>query len=198
MQIVRYSTLAAAPWKNGGGVTREVARVPVDGHPFLWRVSVAQIDKPGPFSDFAGYRRTMVLLRGDGVSLKFKNGAERSLARVGDLIEFDGALAADCALENGPCVDFNLMTANSIDAVAARVECVASPRRWCAKPGRLVLIFPIDGRVSLKLSAADEIGLGCWDLALLSQHSGACTVCASEAGGAAAGLPRVFVAHVPA
>ena len=74
MHIVRHSSFVAVPWKNGGGVTHEAIRVPPGGEPFHWRVSVAQIDVSGPFSDFAAYNRFMVLLKGAGVVLKFSGG----------------------------------------------------------------------------------------------------------------------------
>ena len=69
-------------------------RVPANGDPFRWRVSVARIDVSGPFSDFTGYERKMVLLKGGGVELRFANGTVRALRAVGEMAEFDGALAA--------------------------------------------------------------------------------------------------------
>jgi hypothetical protein len=44
--------LPATPWKNGGGLTREVLWQPAGASldDFDWRVSVAQIDSDGPFS----------------------------------------------------------------------------------------------------------------------------------------------------
>jgi environmental stress-induced protein Ves len=71
MQIIRKSSFRASPWNNGGGMTHEVIRVPLGTDAFRWRVSVAQIDVSGPFSDFADYHRKMVLLRGTGVRLTF-------------------------------------------------------------------------------------------------------------------------------
>jgi environmental stress-induced protein Ves len=72
--IIRRSSFTALPWRNGGGITHEAIRVPPTGDAFLWRVSVAQIDSSGPFSDFAGYDRKMVLLRGRGIALEFGSG----------------------------------------------------------------------------------------------------------------------------
>ena len=57
-------------WKNGGGVTHEIIRVPAEGD-FHWRLSVAEIDRSGPFSDFTGYSRTMVLLAGSDQYFSF-------------------------------------------------------------------------------------------------------------------------------
>src|SRR5580693_5381496 len=121
LQIIRKHSFTAAPWKNGGGITYEAIRVPAGGDSFRWRVSVAHIDASGPFSDFAAYNRKMVLLRGSGLTLEFADGPHRVLRHVGDLAEFDGAVATHCELLNGPCVDLNLMVSKS-DSVAVRVE----------------------------------------------------------------------------
>src|SRR5271168_4229337 len=105
MRIIRQSEFKATPWKNGGGITHEAIRVPASGDPFRWRVSVAHIEKSGPFSEFAAYNRTMVLLGGSGAALKFATGDQHLLRAVGDVVEFDGAIETRCELTNGPCVD---------------------------------------------------------------------------------------------
>ena len=102
MQIVRKSSFTATRWKNGGGITHEVIRVPAGDGMFRWRLSVAQIDASGPFSNFAGYDRKMVLLRGAGVRLTFDAAPPVSLLEVGDMAQFDGALKTDCQLVAGP------------------------------------------------------------------------------------------------
>src|SRR5271156_4304363 len=97
MPIRRQSQFQASPWKNGGGITHEAIRVPEMGT-FRWRVSIAHIDAPGPFSDFAGYARTMMLLRGAGVGLKLADGSRRIMRAAGDPAQLDGALAVECEL----------------------------------------------------------------------------------------------------
>ena len=49
-QFFSRDTITASPWKNGGGVTREVAKSPSQA-PF-WRLSIANVDQEGPFSSF--------------------------------------------------------------------------------------------------------------------------------------------------
>ncbi len=168
MQIVRKSSFTATPWKNGGGITHEAIRVPASGEPFRWRVSVAYIEASGPFSDFAGYNRKMVLLRGPGVALDFANGEQRVLRRVGELVEFDGALPTRCELLGGPCVDLNLMVTKSMGAVPARVERLNTALSVTASCHESTLIFCIDGRVALDGDAGVPATLDPWDLALLS------------------------------
>ncbi len=96
LKIVRKGSFTATPWKNGGGITHEAFRVPAAGDPFRWRVSVAHIEASGPFSEFAAHERKMVLLQGAGVELRFADGVKQTLREVGQLIQFDGAVAAHC------------------------------------------------------------------------------------------------------
>ena len=195
MQIIRQSAFTPAPWKNGGGVTHEAIRVPASGDPFRWRVSVAHIERSGPFSDFAAYHRIMVLLKGNGAALQFANGDERLLLNVGDLAEFDGALSAQCELKSGPCVDLNLMVAKSLQGVEARVRRLREPLGLPAAQGRATLIFPIDAPLLLQAGAdqaalLDPALLEPWDLALIADSDGAANVTAATAA-------LVFVATVP-
>jgi uncharacterized protein len=174
LQIVRKSSFTARPWKNGGGMTHEAIRFPADGDAFAWRVSVAHIDASGPFSDFAAYNRKMVLLKGEGIELKFADGGQRCLRRVGDLAEFDGALATHCTLLGGPCVDLNLMVVKSQGAVAG-VQWLTEPKgalRASAAPGESTLIFSIDEKVLLTGSGGETHRLEPWDLAIMSNGSG--------------------------
>jgi environmental stress-induced protein Ves len=64
--------LPAQPWKNGGGITREIAAIPhgTSMADFTWRVSVAEIARSGPFSPFPGIDRQILLLTGAGVRLQ--------------------------------------------------------------------------------------------------------------------------------
>jgi environmental stress-induced protein Ves len=166
MQILRKASFTATPWKNGGGITHEVIRVPAGDGVFRWRVSVAQIDVSGPFSDFTGYRRTMVLLRGRGVRLTFDGAPPTSLTDVGDLAEFDGALKTDCCLVDGPCTDLNLMVAKSVGRVGASVERLREPRVLPALRNGVSLVFGISGGLAVEC-AAGRAQLEPWDLAIL-------------------------------
>jgi uncharacterized protein len=193
VRIIRQSEFTATPWKNGGGITHEAIRVPANGDPFRWRVSVAHIEKSGPFSDFAAYNRTMVLLQGSGAALKFANGDERLLRAAGDMVEFDGALPTQCELLHGPCVDFNLMVAKSQHGAHARVERLRQPTSLLATRGWSTLIFPIDAAVRLHTGGGDTAALEPWDLAVISHAAGRDGL-ASPAGSAPA---LVFLATLP-
>jgi environmental stress-induced protein Ves len=114
--IIRLDKLEPAPWKNGGGVTRELARghapnEPDSGSAFSWRLSIADIERAGPFSAFDGYCRTLVLLQGTGLRLDFQDGLDARLDRIANMVEFDGGEAVSASLGAGPCRVINVMTA---------------------------------------------------------------------------------------
>jgi environmental stress-induced protein Ves len=167
LRVIRQSSFTATPWKNGGGITHEAIRVPASGDPFRWRVSVAHIDASGPFSDFSAYHRTMVLLRGAGVELRFADGDQRTLRKVGELAQFDGALPTHCQLLNGPCVDLNLMVLKS-DPVTAGVQRFTEPLTLSVSPEQETLVFSLYEPIVLESTTWESATLEPWDLAVLS------------------------------
>jgi uncharacterized protein len=167
LKIIRQSSFTATPWKNGGGITYEAMRVPAGGDPFLWRLSVAHIDSSGPFSDFAGYCRSMVLLRGAGLTLKFGNGEQCDLRQIGDSVEFDGAMPTHCDLLQGPCVDLNFMVSKSLQATARIVRLEQSLTALAALQS--ALIFSVEAPLLLHGDAGEPVRLEPWDLAVFSQ-----------------------------
>ncbi|HVZ92059.1 MAG TPA: HutD family protein [Rhizomicrobium sp.] len=66
MRLLPAAGRRAVPWKNGGGLTLPVATDPAEAgfDDFHWRVSIAEIGKPGPFSRFEGVDRALVVLAG--------------------------------------------------------------------------------------------------------------------------------------
>jgi len=171
LQVIRKASFKATPWKNGGGITHEAIRMPAGADKFRWRVSVAHIDVSGAFSEFAEYNRKMVLLQGAGIDLRFGDGTNKALRKVGDLIEFDGAVAAQCELLKGPCVDLNLMVSKS-DGVAVRVERFVESLAVSAGRNETALIFAIDRRFELEVTLGTTVTLEPGDLAVLSHGSG--------------------------
>lgn len=109
MKIIRYADYIETPWKNGGGVTHEIARSDESGEPD-WRISLATIDRDGPFSDFTGYDRTIVPLDGAGFELSFDDGRVVVLERAGVPFRFAGEGNVQCRLLGGRSRDLNAMT----------------------------------------------------------------------------------------
>ena len=75
-RLIQYASLRPTPWKNGGGVTTELAMSPPGAglDNFDWRVSLASIAEDGPFSQFPGVDRTLVMVAGDGYTQTVANG----------------------------------------------------------------------------------------------------------------------------
>jgi len=105
--LVSLKDVAATPWLNGGGLTRELLAWP---QPLDWtvRCSVAEVERDGPFSELPGVRRWFAVLGGAGVRLSI-DGAVHELTAQSAPHEFDGAARTDCQLLAGPTRDFNLM-----------------------------------------------------------------------------------------
>ena len=114
LQFFDLANMPATPWKNGGGSTRELACWPPASaaaggmDSFGWRVSVATIAAPGPFSAFAGVDRQIMLLGGDGVQLT-SSGWQHTLTERWQPFAFSGDEAVDCTMLGGISTDFNLM-----------------------------------------------------------------------------------------
>ena len=114
MTVQRFAVehLLSMPWKNGGGATREIVCQPPGAgmDAFDWRVSIATIDRPGPFSAFPGVARTIMLLEGCGVRLRSAQAAiDHRLDTPLAPFDFDGGTALDCDLLGGTSTDFNVM-----------------------------------------------------------------------------------------
>ncbi|HEU4404651.1 MAG TPA: HutD family protein [Polyangiaceae bacterium] len=103
--------LPPQPWKNGGGTTREIAAMPPGSGPagFVWRVSVAEIERAGPFSAFPGVDRQIVLLAGAGVRLR-GGAVDHRLDRPLEPFAFVGEAPIEAELLGGASRDLNVMT----------------------------------------------------------------------------------------
>lgn len=104
--VVRFEDVKPQPWKNGGGVTRELLAWPTAAD-WLVRISVADIEKDGPFSAFPGIKRTITVLSGAGIRLGEPLNVE--LRSKKPPFTFSGDLAPDCELVRGPTSDLNAM-----------------------------------------------------------------------------------------
>lgn len=189
MRILRRADYRRMPWKNGGGTTEEIAREPAAGDSFLWRLSMAHIDAPGPFSDFSGYTRVMVLLSGNGLTLRCAGEADRVLRDSGDLVRFDGSLSVHCSLHDGSCTDLNLMVSNR-RRFDASVETLSGPATLSPLAGQNVIVVALTSLSLVTGTRADVLAPA--DTALLEPGDQATL----ESG--APGPVRAFIARITA
>jgi environmental stress-induced protein Ves len=95
-EVVAVDEVPAQPWRNGGGVTRALLTWP-SAQAWGLRISVADVERDGPFSLFPGVERWFAVLEGDGVALAFDDNGERIEVREGDApVRFDGARGVGC------------------------------------------------------------------------------------------------------
>lgn len=152
MKILRRGDYKVMPWKNGGGITTEIAVDPPDGGfggaGFLWRVSIADVAQDGPFSKFAGYDRHIMLLEGNGMRLETEEGGVLELARPFRPVAFSGDWTVTGKLVQGPVRDFNLMVARASGKGSLTCQKLAAPLPLTAI-GATQLVYCIDGEFSV-------------------------------------------------
>jgi environmental stress-induced protein Ves len=189
MIILRASSYRTVPWKNGGGVTREILREPPEPTPFDWRLSLATIDAAGPFSTFEGYHRTLVLVSGAGVELDFGQQGRARLTAPGQVAAFDGAWQTSCTLLDGRSTDLNLIV--SKERMRSTIECLQLTQTRLLQTAQWpwTLVCCISGAVQLTDSTGRTEELSSVDVARCSADDG--TITCSPLGSAPA---WVFVA----
>jgi hypothetical protein len=178
LEVLRAAERTPLPWKNGGGLTREVAVHPPgsDLGDFDWRVSIAEIRTPGPFSLFEGIDRRMAVLAGR-LSLAIDGRPAITLTPETDVITFPGDLPVVAAPLGAPVTDLNVMTRRS--------RCAARLTRCCAPQSLLepqadttVLIALADltfsgAGAALSLSALDALTIRRVPGCVFAVHCGA-------------------------
>jgi environmental stress-induced protein Ves len=124
--IIRSDDLVPRPWKNGQGVTWEIAIDPPGSglDDFRWRVSRARIEAEGPFSSFPGCERWITCVEGAGFALHFEGGVELAVPPFVP-VRFAGDRPVLCRLAGGPCTDINVIARRDLVRVAVAV--VAAP-----------------------------------------------------------------------
>lgn len=111
MEIIRFAELKPEPWRNGGGVTREIARHPQaasgGGGAWDWRVSIADVGSAGDFSTFPGMERVITVIDGELLLLTV-DGEEHPLEKYRPF-RFSGEAASGSALPTGDIRDLNVI-----------------------------------------------------------------------------------------
>jgi environmental stress-induced protein Ves len=101
------SHYVTTPWRNGGGVTVDIAVV-TDQDGEVWRFGRTPIVAPGPFSDYRGFDRIQVLVAGSGLVLRTPDGDIDVRHRFRP-VRFTGETPIVTRLETGPVEVVNLI-----------------------------------------------------------------------------------------
>jgi environmental stress-induced protein Ves len=163
MQILSRADFRTQPWKNGGGVTHEIARVDRDGT-LLWRLSIAEVASDGPFSAFGGLSRILTVINGAGLWLDTPRG--RITARPLAPVSFSGDLPVDCRRIDGAVTDFNLIFDGN--RLRARVEAMAGGRLCPPAPGRHQAILALGSGITVRDTVVPDGSVTLFDTASLT------------------------------
>jgi hypothetical protein len=138
------------PWKNGGGVSTDIADcyrpdiAPGAWDGVIWRLGRTQIVAPGPFSDLTGYERLQVVIAGRGLVLATPD-SEIDLREPLRPVRYDGGTPIVTRLEHGPVEVVNLIAERALCDIALDVLRSGEPADM--RPA-LHLVYAPDGDVS--------------------------------------------------
>ena len=114
IEVRALTSFETQPWRNGGGTTRPLA-YDQDG---AWRISLATVVRDGPYSRFAGMTRLSLVMQGAGVTLR--HGDVQCRLSSGAVADYDGDVAWDATLHDGPVLALNAMAARGVCRASIR------------------------------------------------------------------------------
>ncbi|MBB3212233.1 hypothetical protein FHW67_001513 [Herbaspirillum sp. Sphag1AN] len=186
-------------WKNGGGMTCELMRVPEDSslETFDWRVSVATVQQGGSFSAFTGVDRSLAILEGKGLWLRLQSddvdaGRTQSLTPRDPVLRFPGEINVESTLIDGGIVDFNVMTRRSrFDHTLERISLNGRTSLTLAtpSPGDMIMLYVVNGSC---LILAEQQRLHQGEAILFDQEDSGCRL---EAVAAELMVVRLFAVN---
>ena len=150
MRIIRPGDFTTQKWKNGGGVTHEIARAE-DSDGLIWRLSLAEVASDGLFSAFPGLERILTVIQGAGLILDTAGGP--ITAHPLDPVRFSGDLPVIGRLIGGAVRDLNLIFNPALIDGAVRLVDDTHP----LPDGVTAALYCLSGRFR---RAEDEIGPG--------------------------------------
>ena len=154
IELLDPSSYRHVPWKNGGGVTIDIAGAfrteaePGSWSGTIWRLGRTRIERAGPFSDLAGFDRILAVIDGRGLRLRPKQAPALDVRDPMRPVRFPGDWAVDSELEAGPVGVLNLIADRArvaIDLVFAR-----SPAALAVEADTVVIYAP-DGPAGIVL-----------------------------------------------
>lgn len=152
VQVLTAQDYRSMPWKNGQGVTLEVARSHGEGlDDFDWRVSIADVKAAGPFSHFLNRQRIIGVLEGNGMTLLVDDQSPVTLQQK-EFFAFKGESNVRAQLVKGAIRDFNLIYNPA--KYSARLQWVnsASGSSWISDAAQ-ILIFSTAPSMSLDVNS---------------------------------------------
>jgi environmental stress-induced protein Ves len=120
-RLIPHSSFVKGMWRNGRGISWDIASDRPGESEFGWRLAIAEIAASGPFSLYGPVNRVFTLIEGDGVDLSFEDSArlavhERFVPHV-----FPCDIATECKLHGQVAKVLNLFTARGSFAADVKV-----------------------------------------------------------------------------
>lgn len=147
LRVLRAHDYRRMAWKNGGGITTEIARRDSDADAFDWRVSIAEIAQDGDFSIFPDVDRELMLLDGGGVELTIGSDEPVALTRRYQKHAFPGEAPVSCHLLDGPTRDFNLMVRRGRHTAELLARPIVGAQLLFPAAGTTWLVYVANGHV---------------------------------------------------
>lgn len=184
--MLRAVEYTARPWKNGGGTTHDIAVSPAGASldTFDWRLSLAQVDRDGPFSRFDAVDRTIVLL--SGAMTLHEHDRQIHLVRNEPFV-FEGERAIAATVFGGSTLDLNVMTRRARATHTVRRESFMQQSSMEAHAGCTLVLFALERGLSV-----NGVQLGTHDTAIVAAER---ATVATVAGSAAALVIEIVDIH---
>ena len=152
MKIVRHSELREGRWRNGMGVSWDIASDPPGTEEFGWRFAIARIDADVPFSLYPQVDRVFTLIEGRGLSLDFAGGRTLAVEKLFVPHPYACDVATFCRLTDGPCRALNLFLRRgawhaAVDVLSSGAEIVHDGP---------ILLFALQGAADVDGAALGE------------------------------------------
>lgn len=141
MKIIRASELVEGRWRNGMGVSWDIASEPPGREDFGWRFAIARIDADVPFSLYPGVDRIFTLIAGNGLDLDFEGRPSLAVDSLFVPHPYPCDVPTFCRLRDGPCRALNLFTRRGQCSATADI---LSSGAEIAHPGP-ILLFALQG-----------------------------------------------------
>ena len=165
LRILRNGDYPSRPWKNGGGTTRDILVSPPGAalDDFDWRLSLAQVDRDGPFSRFDNVDRTLVLLSG---AMTLHEPDRRIELVRGEPVEFPGERTIEATLNGGATLDFNVMTRRGRMQHTVRREVFTTRANLTSTHGSTIVLFALEDGLRVEGESLDA-----YDTAVIDAQS---------------------------
>jgi environmental stress-induced protein Ves len=184
VRVLRFADYPVVPWRNGKGVTREIAASaaplastnrdpdggglpPLPAPSPAWRISMATVEADVPFSDFTGRVRALGVVDGGGIELIVDG--RMSTLRQGEMSgPFAGAAAASARPLGDVALDLGLI----FDPARTRGELTAVSGGGRDIVGLIWFVISLVDGLEVSLSGTPVATLARRDTAALDLRTG--------------------------